>query len=145
MLDDLPIGRAAALSGVKVPTIRYYEQIGLLRPAPRNEGNRRLYGEDDLSRLGFIRHARQLGFELDQIRELIALSEEPESPCGRADAIARRQLADIDDRVRRLLALRAELARMTEGGCHGTIAECRVIEVLADHGKCAHHAVEDAA
>ena len=61
MLDGVPIGEAAEHSGVKAPTIRYYEQIGLLPAPPRTQGNRRSYGDADLRRLAFIRHARELG------------------------------------------------------------------------------------
>ncbi len=136
-MRDLTIGALSKRTGVKVPTIRYYEQIGLMAPVPRTESGRRSYGGDDLKRLGFIRHARNLGFEIEEIRQLIALSGDPAQPCADADAIARRHLAEIDDRIARLTALRGEIARMVDHGRHGAIAECRVIEVLADHGQCA--------
>jgi DNA-binding transcriptional MerR regulator len=85
---DFAIGEAARRSGVKVPTIRYYEQIGLLPAASRSEGNRRLYDRRDLDRLAFIRHARELGFEVEAIRTLLSLQDDPEQPCAAADAIA---------------------------------------------------------
>ena len=122
--------------GVKVATIRYYEGIGLLAPSPRSRGNRRTYGTADAQRLTFIRHARELGFDIDAIRQLLALAGLPEQPCDGADAIARAHLAGIEDRIVRLVALCNELRAMVEPGPHGRIAECRVIEVLADHGKC---------
>lgn len=133
------IGEAARSSGVKVPTIRYYEQIGLLAAPPRSEGNRRQYDEGDLRRLAFIRHARALGFEVEAIRALLDLQDRPEQSCAAADGIARARLADVESRIASLTALRAELARMVEGGSHGRISECRVIEVLADHGECRFH------
>jgi DNA-binding transcriptional MerR regulator len=74
-----------------VPTIRYYEQIGLLPALARSEGNCRHYEAHDLSRLAFIRHARQLGFEIDAIRTLLALQDNPSQPCATADAIAHRR------------------------------------------------------
>lgn len=83
---DFAIGEAARQSGVKVPTIRYYEQIGLLPAASRSEGNRRLYDRRDLDRLAFIRHARELGFEVEAIRTLLSLQDDPEQPCAAADA-----------------------------------------------------------
>lgn len=137
----LPIGTLARAAGVKVPTIRYYEQIGLMNAAPRTGSNRRTYGASDVRRLKFIRHARDLGFEIEEIRQLLALAGEPDRPCADADAIARQHLADIDDRIARLTALRGEIARMVDCGGHGSIGECRVIEVLADHDLCdhAHH------
>jgi DNA-binding transcriptional MerR regulator len=138
MIQGVPIGEAARQSGVKVPTIRYYEQIGLL-PAPvRSEGNRRHYDDADLRRLVFIRHARELGFEIDAIRTLLALQDNPSQPCATADVIAKARLAEVDQRINSLVALKAELELMVEGCSRGRVAECRVIEVLADHGKCAH-------
>jgi DNA-binding transcriptional MerR regulator len=138
MMQGVPIGEAARQSGVKVPTIRYYEQIGLL-PAPvRSEGNRRYYDDADLRRLVFIRHARALGFEIDAIRTLLTLQDNPSQPCATADVIAKARLAEVDQRISSLVALKSELELMVEGCSHGHVAECRVIEVLADHGKCAH-------
>lgn len=136
-MRDLTIGALSKRTGVKVPTIRYYEQIGLMPDVPRTGSGRRSYGGDDLKRLGFIRHARNLGFEIEEIRQLIALAGEPDRPCADADAIARRHLAAIDDRIARLTAMRGEIARMVDHGPHGAIGQCRVIEVLADHGLCA--------
>ena len=140
MTAGVPIGEASRASGIKVPTIRYYEQIGLLAALPRTEGNRRLYDAGDLSRLRFIRHARELGFEIEPIRELLALAGEPDHPCESADRIAAAHLADIDHKIARLTALRAEVARMTDCTNH-SVARCRVIEVLGDHGQCGseHH------
>lgn len=139
MIEGIPISAAARASGVKVPTIRFYEEIGLLPPMPRTQGNRRLYGPADLRRLTFIRHARELGFEIDAIRALLALQDEPEQPCAAADAIAGAQLVAVRRRIATLKALEAELERMVGGCRHGKVAECRVIEVLADHGACAFH------
>lgn len=129
------IGRLARDTGVKVPTIRYYEDIGLLPAAPRTQSNRRTYDRSDVQRLRFIRHARELGFEIESIRQLMQLSSTPEAQCAEADQIAQLHLADIDSRIARLTALREEVARLV--GCDSSkIAECRVIEVLADHAAC---------
>lgn len=138
MIQGVPIGEAAKHSGVKVPTIRYYEQIGLLPAPPRNEGNRRHYGGADLRRLAFIRHARELGFEIEAIRTLLALQDNPSQPCATADGIAKARLIEVEQRIRSLTALKAELELMIDGCSHGRVATCRVIEVLADHGQCAH-------
>ncbi len=108
-------------------------------PQPeRTAGNQRLYGQKTRERLGFIRHARDLGFPLDAIREFLDLADDPDRSCAAADEIARRQLAAVNDRIARLTLLRAELQRMVAQCAHGTIADCRVIEVLGDHGHCAH-------
>src|SRR5690606_8356649 len=69
---NLSIGDLARRTGVKVPTIRYYEQIGLLPSPPRTAGGQRRYGEDELKRLDFIRHARDLAFDIEDIRQLLA-------------------------------------------------------------------------
>jgi DNA-binding transcriptional MerR regulator len=138
MQEQLPIGEVARASGVKVPTIRYYEQIGLLPSPPRSEGNRRLYGESEIRRLAFIRHARELGFEIDAIRTLVSLQDDPDQPCAAADALAKAHLDTVEQRIRSLTALKSELEAMVEGCRHGRVDECRVIEVLADHGKCRH-------
>ena len=101
-------------------------------------GNRRTYGEADVRRLRFIRHARELGFEIEDIRALLDLAGHPDRPCGEADAIARKHLADIDDRIARLTGLRQEVQAMVEQCSGGHVRECRIIEVLADHGECLH-------
>jgi DNA-binding transcriptional MerR regulator len=132
MSKGLSIGEAARKSGVKAPTIRYYEQIGLLPAPPRTDGNRRQFDVGDLRRLAFIRHARGLGFELDAIRTLLSLQDEPAQSCELADEIARSHLTQIESRIGRLRALRKELRRMLEHCARGRIAECRVIETLAD-------------
>ena len=137
MSQGVTIGQASKASGIKPPTIRYYEQIQLLPSPPRSEGNRRLYDADDLRRLRFIRHARELGFEIEPIRELLALAGDPSRPCLSADSIARSHLADIDHKIARLTALRTEVARMTECA-QDSAANCRVIEVLGDHSGCLH-------
>jgi DNA-binding transcriptional MerR regulator len=127
----LSIGDLARRAEVKVPTIRYYEGIGLLPPPPRTHGQQRRYDMAAVARLNFIRHARELGFEIDDIRELLALSAQPERHCANADEIAARHLAAVDQRIRQLRALRSELGKMLaacEGGC---IADCRVLESLS--------------
>ncbi|WP_199260531.1 MerR family transcriptional regulator [Paracoccus binzhouensis] len=140
----LSIGKLSRATGVKVPTIRYYEQIGLLPEAERSSGNQRLYGRRTQERLAFIRHARELGFALEDIRELLALADDPERSCAAADRIAGRQLAAVNARLRRLEALRDELERMLAHCSSGRIADCRVIEVLGNHALCGHeHATGD--
>lgn len=128
----LTIGRVAKAASCKVQTIRYYEQIGLLPQPARSEGNQRLYGQSDIDRLQFIRHARELGFPLDAIRALLSLADSPDQSCAAADAIARVQLDAVEQRIVRLQALKAELERMLEQCRGGKIADCRVIEVLSD-------------
>ena len=132
----LTIGNLAKKTGTKVQTIRYYEQIGLMPEPGRTEGGQRRYSDAELDRLAFIRHSRQLGFSLDAIRELLDLSDNPNKSCEDADAIARRQLKQVEQRMERLKALRAELKRMVHECSGGKSADCRVLEVLRDHSEC---------
>lgn len=132
----LSIGKLSRATGVKVPTIRYYEQIGLLPQTGRSAGNQRLYDRPAVERLAFVRHARELGFALEDIRELLALADDPDGSCAAADLIAGRQLAAVNARLRRLEALRDELERMLAHCTTGRIADCRVIEVLGNHALC---------
>lgn len=133
------IGSLARETGSKVQTIRYYEQVGLLPAPARTAGNQRVYGKAHRDRLAFIRHARELGFPLDAIRELLALGDRPDQPCARADRIATAHLARIERKIAQLESLRAELVRMVarcrraQKRGEARISECRVIEALADH------------
>jgi DNA-binding transcriptional MerR regulator len=136
MGKEFSIGDIARQTGVKVPTIRYYENIGIMLAPPRTEGGQRRYDETALDRLAFIAHAREMGFPLDAIRSLIELAEHPSDPCENADRIARQQLADVEKRIERLERLRRELTAMLDGHKSGVAADCRIIEVLSDHGEC---------
>ena len=135
-MKPIAIGELSRRAAVTVPTIRFYEDRGLLPTPERTEGNRRTYGEADVRTLRFIRHARELGFEIGDIRALLDLAGHPDQPCGEADAIARKHLADIDNRIARLTGLRQEVQAMVEHCSGGHVRECRIIEVLADHGEC---------
>jgi DNA-binding transcriptional MerR regulator len=133
---EISIGELSRRTGVKVPTIRYYESVALMPAPPRSEGKQRRYGEPEVFRLAFIRHARDLGFGIDAIRELLAMSAQPEQSCAEADRIARRHLSEVNRRISQLVALRTELQRMVDACGHGRVCDCRVIETLADHGQC---------
>ncbi|WP_020188300.1 helix-turn-helix domain-containing protein [Methylopila sp. 73B] len=132
------IGDLSRMTGTKIPTIRYYESIGLMPEPARSTGNQRAYDDSHATRLAFVRHARELGFSLDAVRELLALSDDPARSCAEADRIASEQLIAVRRRIGRLQALETELERMIAGCRHGSIAECRVIEVLGDHSLCGH-------
>ena len=127
----LMIGDLASATGTKVNTIRFYEEIGLMRRAARTVSGRRTYGSADLERLRFIRQARKLGFETNEIRSLLALSDEPERQCGEVIDIALRHLADVDEKIARLNLLRGELDRMAHLCRGGTVAECRIMESMS--------------
>ncbi len=138
---EFTIGHLAQATGCKVPTIRYYEQIGLLPTPRRSAGNQRLYGPDHVNRLAFIRHCRELGFSQSAIRELLELTDNPDQPCDAVTRIAAAHLEQVNKRMARLTALKAELERMIES-CDGRkISNCRIVETLADqtHEHCISH------
>jgi Cu(I)-responsive transcriptional regulator len=137
-MSAIAIGDLARLTGVKIPTIRYYEDVGLLPEPPRTESNRRQYGDKAVNRLKFIRHARELGFEVDAIRELLDLAEQPQRSCAKVDALAREHLYAISSRIERLTALKTEVEQMIKACAKGRIAKCRVIDVLSHHEHCLH-------
>ncbi len=129
------IGDLARITGVKVPTIRYYEQSELLAAPARSSGNQRRYTDEELQRLSFIRHSRELGFSIDDIRELLDLSVHPDKPCSDAHGIAVRHLADTQTKIAKLKRLEPELKRISKCDAE-SVAECAVIEALADHRLC---------
>jgi DNA-binding transcriptional MerR regulator len=135
-MTGMAIGRLAELAFTKVETIRYYEQIGLIQPFMRTAGGHRLYGPEHVQRLKFIRHSRELGFGIEEIRELLHLSDNPETDCSAADAIARSHLEQVEIRIHKLEALKSELMRMIGECGHGRVSQCRVIEILSDHRNC---------
>jgi len=130
-MSTLRIGDLARVTGTKVVTIRYYEETGLLPQPFRSASGQRLYGEDDVRRLRFIRRARRLGFPPERVRDLLDLSGSAKADCTPADTIAAEQLADIEERIADLQALAQEL-RTTLACCsgNGPVANCRVIEAL---------------
>lgn len=130
-VKKLRIGHLAEATDTKVETIRYYEQIGLLPAPARTSGNFRAYAPDHLARLSFIRRARDLGFTLEQVRELLGLSDQRQRSCDAVDAIAREHLHSVDRKIADLERLRTELNSLINQCRCGTIAECRIIEALA--------------
>lgn len=129
------IGQLSRRTGVKVPTIRYYEQSGLLAAPERSVGNQRRYTEEGMQQLAFVRHARDLGFAIDDIRELIKLSDHPDQGCSEAHEIAGRHLGAVRERIKNLRRLESELKRLSAHD-DGQIADCNVIRSLADHALC---------
>lgn len=126
----MQIGEVARRSGVEIETIRYYEKIGLISPPPRSEGGHRVYGQDRLERLVFVRRTRQLGFSLDAVRTLLALVEGGYS-CGEIQEIASRHLDDIRRKITDLQRIEATLSE-TLARCEGGAApDCPIIDILS--------------
>lgn len=132
MMKRYGIGKAAKVTGIKIVTLRYYEQLGLV-PAPgRTEGNYRTYDEKDIDRLRFIRRCRDLGFTLDQVRELLRLSSQKNQKCAKVDKITGRHLAEVERKIVDLSRL-ARVLRNISSRCRGNglISDCRIIEALS--------------
>jgi Cu(I)-responsive transcriptional regulator len=131
----MKIGELASATATKVETVRYYEKIGLLPPPARTSANYRAYGPEHLARLSFIRRARDLGFTLDTVRELLTLSDDKARSCEAVDVIAQSHLTEIDRKIGDLTALRSELDRVLGSCRHGTVGDCKIIETLAPRAK----------
>ena len=132
MTKTYGIGDLARESGVKVVTIRYYEQVGLLPCPSRTAGNYRTYGSATRQRLGFIRRCRDLGFTLDQIRDLLRLSSDQMLPCAEVKRIAAEHRRTVEEKLKDLQLLLGELRRITTS-CRGkcVIADCEIIHALS--------------
>lgn len=129
------IGQISRHAGVKVPTIRYYEDIGLLPCQGRSAGGQRRYDQNGLDRLRFIAHARALGLPLAAIRALLELSAHPELHSNEAHEIAKSHLQVVQKRIASLQRLEAELKRITQL-CDGAPGPCKLLDALADHSQC---------
>lgn len=130
MIIGMSIGQLGKATATAVETVRYYEKIGLLAPPARTSGNYRSYGMNEVARLSFIRRARALGFGIDQIRGLLDLADDRGRPCDEVDALARKQLNEVEQKIADLQALRHELSGLISQCRRGTIAECRILGAL---------------
>lgn len=128
----LSIGDLAKATEIKIVTIRYYERIGLLPVPARTEGNYRAYSHGHLGLLRFIRRCRNLGFTLEQIRDLLRLSSQENQECAQVNRITAAHLGEIEQKVSDLKRLARELRRLSNC-CQGDgrIAGCRIIEALS--------------
>ena len=127
----MKIGELASATATKVETVRYYEKIGLLLPPARTSANYRAYGHDHLARLSFIRRARNLGFTLEAVRELLTLSDDKSQSCDAIDEIARVHLTEIDRKIAELQSLKRALADLSER-CHGDDGpDCPILEEIS--------------
>lgn len=108
----MKIGELAGRAGTSVKTIRYYDRIGVLAPLERSSSGYRLYGEDALDRYRFVRAAQAVGLRLGEIREIIALRDRGETPCGFVVELIGRRAAELDERIDELEGLRDELRRL---------------------------------
>ncbi|THD42838.1 MAG: MerR family transcriptional regulator [Bradyrhizobium sp.] len=137
-MSGYKIGILAKRAGANAPTIRYYEQIGLLRRPDRQDGNQRRYSDEDVGRLTFIRRCRAFGFSIDQVRRLAALVEDRSRSCVEARDIAQAHLAEVRAKLRELRALEKSFAGFVadcDAKCAGALGpQCAVLDELSVNG-----------
>lgn len=131
MARRLTIGKVAQLSGVAVDTIRFYERKGLLDRPPRSASGYRLYSEESVRRLKFIKKARRLGFSLSEIKELLELRIEPGTTCGEIYERARAKIGEIEAKIASLERMREVLTRLLSVcPAEGPLSRCPILEAL---------------
>lgn len=126
------IGQAARASGVSAKMIRYYESIALIPPGRRTEAGYRLYGDNDVHTLRFIKRARTLGFSLEQIRGLLSLWQDPQRASGDVKKIAEAHVAELERKIRQMSEMRDTLQRLAHACCGDQRPECPILEELAE-------------
>jgi Cu(I)-responsive transcriptional regulator len=132
MSTPMNIGEAARATGVSAKMIRHYESMGLFPEARRTDSGYRLYGETELASLRFIRHSRDLGFSLEQIRALLDLWQNRRRPSRQVKALAQAHLDEIDQKLRELQAMKATLAHLVHCCAGDDRPECPIIDSLAE-------------
>src|SRR2546425_4255984 len=130
-MNALRTSDVAKQGGVNLETIRYYERRGLLPKPPRTPAGYRAFGADAVRRLRFIRHAQELGFSLREVKELLALRVDTRTSCADVRKRAEAKLADIDQKLRALRAMKRALVRLT-AACvgRGPVSACPILESL---------------
>src|SRR3712207_268029 len=111
-MNGLTSGELAELAKVHIETLRYYERRGLIERPPRRASNYRLYPEDAVRRVRFIKRAQELGFSLKDIKELLSLRTAPETECGEIRARAEAKIVDINEKIRVLMAMKSALSTL---------------------------------
>ncbi|MBI3680684.1 MAG: heavy metal-responsive transcriptional regulator [Acidobacteria bacterium] len=121
----------AKRAGVNLQTIRYYQQRGLLADPPRSASGYRCFTDDAVRRIRFIKRGQQLGFSLDELRDLLALRVQPGATCAQVRQRAEAKAADVEERIRALRAMQKALKRLA-GACtgRGPVSECPILESL---------------
>jgi MerR family mercuric resistance operon transcriptional regulator len=130
-MEMLSIGQLAKKAKVNIQTVRYYEKRGLLPDPPRLESGYRQYSKSDLARLCFIKHAKELGFSLREITELLSLRVDPNTTCADVKKRAEAKLADVEEKILALQRIRKALGHLV-GLCRGRgpTGECPILEAL---------------
>ncbi|MGH9351285.1 MAG: MerR family transcriptional regulator [Terriglobia bacterium] len=132
-MDSLTIGKVAARAGVGVETLRFYEREGLIDEPPRRDSGYREYPADAVDRVRFIKRAKELGFSLKEIRELMALRIAPGATCSQVKKRAKVKVEDIEEKIRSLQRMRQALQKlMAACGNKGRMSECPILDALED-------------
>lgn len=135
--EPLSISQVAKRSGISIQTVRFYEREGLIEPPPRSGSGYRLYPEKEtMTRLQFIRRAKEFGFSLKEIKELLSLSVSPSTTCKDIKNRAKAKLTDLEDKVRTLQRMKKALAEVT-AACSGkgSISTSSILEAMERRGK----------
>lgn len=127
-----PIGALSIETGVNIETIRYYEKIGLMPAPPRTQGRQRVYDSAHLKRLTFIRRGRELGFSLDQIRELLGLVRGHDLTCAEVKAMTEEHVTDIRRKVKDLRKLERVLTDLAAECSGKAVPDCPILDALSD-------------
>ena len=130
--QGLSRGELARRTGVNLETIRYFERVGILAAPPRTEGGHRVYGEEHVRALGFIRRARDLGFTPEEVRAILALGGPGKASCGEVREIAVHHLEQVRTKMADLAQIERLLASTIEHCSGKAVPECAVIEMLED-------------
>lgn len=130
MPHTFTIGQLSEAAQTPAATIRYYEKIGLLESPSRSGSNYRLYGSEDVARLTFVRRAREIGFTIDQVRSLLAFSDQGDGDCCAVTTLTERHLAEVEEKIRDLNLLKEHLSRLLASCRGGRFADCRIIDAL---------------
>ena len=134
-MDRLTIGAVATQAHVRIETLRYYERMGLVAPPPRNGSNYRLYPQETVRRVQFIKRAQQLGFSLKEIAELLALRATPETPCVDIRTHALAKIDTIEAKIRALYAMKHALTQLVaECSGQGAVTDCPILASLDTEG-----------
>lgn len=128
---NFPIGTLSAEAGVNIETIRYYEKIGLIPAPPRTEGRQRVYDNTHLKRLTFIRRGRELGFSLDQIRELLGLVRGHDLTCAGVKTMTDAHVTDIRQKVKDLKKLERVLNQLSAQCGGDDVPDCPILDALS--------------
>ena len=131
-MQSFTIGEFAKRAGVGVETVRFYERQGLLKEPPRRTSGHREYSATEVTRLAFIRRAKELGFSLAEIKELLSLRADRKAQCGQVRKRTEAKLADIDEKIRTLRRMRRALTKLNAACDREEVptSECPILDAL---------------